>query len=143
MKLLMILVCKGTCVPVSPSLKRQGGKCPHNAPPFRRPCLHSMGDRMKFTLVANVVLPVQFCSLLPCLHGAFHCGQIVTFGRLWLLVDCGFLFAESRLRLWLYCGFEWPCWLGGPEIKSHNGLWLCSTDVGCWCQVVRSRYVCS
>jgi len=21
--------------------------------------------------------------------------------KLWLLVDCGFLFAESRLRLWL------------------------------------------
>jgi len=46
--------------------------------------------------------------------------------KLWLLVDCGFLFAESRLRLWLYCGFEWPCWRGGPEIKSH-----CSADVGC------------
>jgi len=67
--------------------------------------------------------------LLAYLHGAFHCGQIVA------LVDCVFSFAESRLRLWLYCGFQWLCWRGGPEIKSHNGLWLYSADVGGCCQV--------
>jgi len=38
------------------------------------------------------------------------------------------------------CGFQWPCWRGGPGIKSHNGLWLYSADIGCWCQVL---YVCS
>jgi len=31
---------------------------------------------------------------LACLHGAFHCGLIVTFSRLWLL------FSESHLRVW-------------------------------------------
>ena len=56
--------------------------------------------------------------------------------KLSLLVDCGFLFSESRLRLWLYYGFEWPCWRGDSEIKSHNGLWLYSADVGCRCQVL-------
>jgi len=36
--------------------------------------------------------------------------------KLWLLVDCGFSFSESCLRLWLYCGFQWRWWRGGPEI---------------------------
>jgi len=36
MKLLMILVCKGTCAPVAPPFIGQGGQCPRNAPPFRR-----------------------------------------------------------------------------------------------------------
>jgi len=25
---------------------------------------------------------------------------------------------------------------------SHDELWIYSADVGCWCQAVRSRYVC-
>jgi len=63
--------------------------------------------------------------------------------KLRLLIDCGFLFVESRLRLWLYYGFQWPCWRGDPGIKSHNQwLWLYSADVDCWYQVVRSWYVC-
>jgi len=35
----MILACKGTCAPVAPPFKGQGGQCSRNAPPFRRPCL--------------------------------------------------------------------------------------------------------
>jgi len=37
MKLLLILVCKGTCAPVTPLSKSSGVQCPRNAPPFRRP----------------------------------------------------------------------------------------------------------
>jgi len=35
----MILVCKGTCAPVSPPFKCRG-QCPRNAPPFQHPCLY-------------------------------------------------------------------------------------------------------
>jgi len=57
--------------------------------------------------------------------------------KLWLFI-C-WVTLEIVALLWLW----WPCWRGGPEIKRHNGLWLCSADVGCWHQIVRSRYVCS
>jgi len=36
MKLLMILLCRGTCAPVATPFKRQG-KCPRHAAPHRRP----------------------------------------------------------------------------------------------------------
>jgi len=58
--------------------------------------------------------------------------------RISLWPNCGFwsIVAFYLLSHTWDCGFEWPCWRGGPEIKNHNGfLWLCSADVGCWCQV--------
>ena len=59
---------------------------------------------------------------------------------LWPNCGCWLIVAFYLLSYAWDCGFEWPCWRGGPEIKSHNlshnGLWFCSADVGLWCQVV-------
>jgi len=63
-----------------------------------------------------------------------------------LFRGCGFLFAESRLRLWLYCGFQRPCRRGGQDFKATLGCGFSSVvgaGGGCCRYRILSCVLCS